>query len=291
MIPRCSPIRLLRLTGALLLVLHLSSCATYRENREWRTFNRIQSGIRYSTYKNASTVSLPLIFTASKWAINPKDAEILSTLSIDDVRIMAGMVSHIAGKNRYSLAESNIVLERSKDTGALFLAHAMRTMVMYEQQLKRIGVKEEQKAGNLKSLPRPEWNTPVQQIMSLLILGKMYFHKGDFVSAVSVFTDISQLTQMVWPLRFCEILFEADRGNINEARKKALIFLADDATPAEVKKATTSLITYIIARPKNIKKAKNMTDAFYHVLIEQLSSDGTYSSLIQLGKYIFRKVE
>lgn len=244
------------------------------EKKELKKFSKLNKGNDYIIYKNVSKRTLPKLLT-----LYNNDSNV--NLQEDEVRLLLSLLLNTSGKNKFSLAEINIIEEEMSDKRILFLSHLMKSSIMYENGWKKIALKEEGIA-NIYSDTNTKYSNNSLSIISKLIQAKKDIHKRDFLNAASHFEFLDDTIGISWPRQLALILTEIDMGNLDKAKILMAVFQSDNSIPADIKEKTALIVAKFILKPESLTSLNNLPSEYYRFLLKTLLYNSKLKPMLKL---------
>jgi hypothetical protein len=217
------------------ILLLLSSCGKPTERS---LYEKELTGLSYKTYKNISRLTVSPAIVA--YNMTSEDS---CSINPDYARLLLGYTYAVTQKTDFSFAESNIVLEDSKDEKAKALAHILLSIGMYEKEWKQIA-KEEADAG-MKVLDKSQDQVKNELLIIHLLAGTVSIYDRNFDMARFHFAGIGQITGINWPYNIVDALGNIDSGNMQKGLTSLKKLSQDPSVPKEIRSALADLIQEI----------------------------------------------
>ncbi|MBI5540904.1 MAG: hypothetical protein HY951_12645 [Bacteroidia bacterium] len=270
--------------GITALILLFVSCGSPTERE---LYEDEIDGFSYKTYKTLSgSVIGPAIIVYNTTA---SDSEKISS---DYMRLLLGYSWSIAQKSNFSFAESNIVIENSKDENAVALAHILLSIGMYEKGWKQIA-KEESTIGMKQFGKDGDQNQAYTQMLVIhLLAGVVSIYDRNFDMARFHFAGIGQLTGVNWPYILVDAIGDIDSGDYQKGLVKLKKASQDPSVPEEIRSALADLIKEVEKTTGNVESPLFVPKLIGKYLFNELknSTSKGIKSLFALPEELKNKV-
>lgn len=244
------------------------------EKKELKKFNKLSKGNDYLIYKNVSRRTLPKLLN-----IYNNDSNV--NFQEDEVRLLLSLILNTSSKNKFSIAELNIIEEESSDKRIHFLSRLMKSSIMYENGWTKIASKEEVKA-NYYFDSTTKYSNDRLSIISKLIMAKKDIHKMEFLNAAQHLDFLDDTIGISWPKQLALILTEIKMGNIENAKILMAVFQNDKSIPIDIKEKTVLIVSNFILKPETLKSLNNFPSEYYRFLLKTLLYNSKLKPMLQL---------
>jgi hypothetical protein len=251
-----------------------------KEKTQEEKYNDMTSSLKYNTYKTVSKTFVgPSLKTYN--AGKPKDSIIDET----SLRLLLGYSWAVTGKAEFAFAEADIVSENTDSVSSIFLAHSLRSIVMYEQGWDSLAAKESNIAFGLDTSASGKENLKTQAMVFHLLMGTLFLKEQKFDNATFHFAGFAQITGITWPYLLCDATGEMHKGNYQTGLQKLKKMSKDPSVPEEMRIILAEEITKIEKENGNVDSKLFWPKAIGRILLDDLGKSGK-GQWQELMKYI-----
>jgi hypothetical protein len=250
----------------LLFIMSFMACSTPTERE---LYEDELDKTSYKSYKSLSSIGVSAAVTGFNTSVDDS-----SQINIDYSRLLLSYAWCVGQKPVFSFAESNQVLENSKDSVTKGLAHMMLSIGMFEKGWKQIA-KEESDLG-IAAMAKQEDQTQVRNeiLIMHLLAGTLAIYERNFDMARVHFAGISQLTGIEWPYMLVDAMGDIDAGKIQQGLVKLKKASKDEKVPPEIRTALTDLIAQVEKKAGNVESSAFMPRLIGSMLLDELKNSG-----------------
>jgi hypothetical protein len=235
------------------------------EKTEHELYEEVRSSFKYKTYKAVSgNLTYDRISVPNMPAQINKENELF-------MRLLLGYSWAVTKKDAFAFAEADIVSERSKSPGEVFLAHSINAIVMYENGWQGLA-KEESALANGAVGKSPENDTLKLQVAVFhLIMGSLSIKDKNYDAARFHFAGFGQATDIHWPYQLVDAMADIEKGDLQTGLKKIKRMSEDPSVPPEIRAILVEGIANIEKNTGgNVDSSLFWPKAISGILLEQL---------------------
>ncbi|HVD98519.1 MAG TPA: hypothetical protein VNB90_09975 [Cytophagaceae bacterium] len=205
----------------LLLFLFAGSCGKHKTEKQ--QYEQAHSSIKYKTYK---AVSEKMEIVSANGV--RKENELF-------MRLLLAYNWAITGQDVFAFAESDLVSGRSNIPSEKVLAHAINSIVMYQNGWNKL-VKEESAEVQEAIHKNPGEDTiRFHQAVFHLVMGALAVHQENFAAARFHYTAFGEATHIYWPAQLADALGDFQKGDEQMGIDKIKEMTQNNAIPAEMR--------------------------------------------------------
>ena len=253
------------LFGIIFSLLFSISCR--KKNPEEKQYDALQSDLKYKSYKTLSENTIPPLVLLYNTTNHPEYPEISEGV----LRLLLGYNWAVSNKVDFAIAESNIILDNSKNKDIKLLAHSLAAICMYEKGWRSIAKEEIENVNELISKKDdPKEDSKLLEMTDHLMLGTLSVYQENVQNARYHFISFSIVSGIHWPYEIADAMTDFKEGRKKSGLKKIKAISKSLKTPQNVKDSLKETIL-------NIDITKDAVDS--KLLWSNNTSQAIYSEL------------
>lgn len=211
-----------------------------KQNAEKKQLHKLEKSFTYKSYYKLSKTSLPVLIKS----YNISQSGDSSDIAVEDARLLMGYLWAISGKHTFSIAEANLIKDKSKDNTTLMLASSLLAINFFEKDWKMLAKAESEFANSLIN-KEPDNKLQIKILVYHLLLGSYCMYQKDYSAAKFHFAGLALLTGIKWPYSLVEAIDDIEKGNVQQGLIKIKNLSKDETVPQEVRIALAEGIAIV----------------------------------------------
>jgi len=262
---------------ALVASLILVSCGQGEKSEEQR-FEKLQSGIKFRSYKSISGKGLsPLVNFYNK-----KSTGNSSPIQDSTVRMLLAFTWVNSGKSPWAIAEGQLILEdKSIAQEQKGIAHLLISLALHQEGLFQTAKLEHAK-GVQGFNEKNGAQTKEFLMIAYLTMGTSAIKSQDYALAKHSFAGFENLTGIYLPHRIVEIMDDFHSGRPQKGLQKAKKLSQDPNLPKEYRDLLTQTIKEVESQTGSVDSSLFFPRLVYSLILDQLKTIPQWKGLSKL---------